>query len=124
MSGYMAGVTKKGIDLVSRITGLLNQLTAEDFEDTYVTLRVSIMEEDLSRELGFWSNEYNFGNWAFFDGARSDIEARKSDNTEVSALEDRLRAFATDCVTNGDMTPTAARMLERILEEHESKKQS
>ena len=39
------------------------------------------MEEDLSRELGFWSNEYEFGNWAFFDGARSDIEARKSDNT-------------------------------------------
>lgn len=79
--GYMTGVTKKGIDLVSRITGLLNQLTVEDFEGTYVALRVSLMEEDLSRELGFWSNEYEFGNWAFFDGARSDIEARKSDNT-------------------------------------------
>ena len=62
MSGYMSGVTKKGIDLVSRITGLLNQLTAEDFEDTYVTLRVSIVEEDLNRELGFWSNEYDYGN--------------------------------------------------------------
>ena len=79
--GYMFGVTKKGIDLVSRITGLLNQLTAEDFEDTHVALRVSLMEEDLSRELGFWSLEYDYGNWAFFDGARSDIEARKSDNT-------------------------------------------
>lgn len=79
--GYMQGVTKKGIDLVSRITGLLNELTVEDFEGTYVALRVSLMEEDLSRELGFWSNEYEFGNWAFFDGARSDIEARKSDNT-------------------------------------------
>lgn len=68
--GYMQGVTKKGIDLVSRITGLLNQLTAEDFEGTYVTLRVSPVEEDLSREVGFWSNEYAFGDWAFFDGAR------------------------------------------------------
>ena len=81
MSGYMSGVTKKGIDLVSRITGLLNQLTAEDFEGTYVTLRVSLVDEYLDRELGFWSNEYNFGNWAFFDGARSDIEARKPTNT-------------------------------------------
>ena len=81
LMGYMQGVTKKGIDLVSRVTGLLNELTVEDFEDTYVALRVSLMEEDLSREVGFWSNEYEFGNWAFFDGARSDIETRKSTNT-------------------------------------------
>lgn len=86
MSGYMSGVTKKGIDLVSRITGLLNQLTAEDFEGTYVTLRVSLVEEDLSREVGFWSNEYAFGDWAFFDGARSDIEARKSEPLSVEEL--------------------------------------
>lgn len=78
MSGYMFGVTKKGIDLVSKITGLLNELTADDFEGTYVALRVSLVEEDLSREVGFWSNEYDFGNWAFFDGARSDIEATGS----------------------------------------------
>ena len=76
--GYMSGITKKGIDLVSRITGLLNQLTAEDFEGTYVTLRVSLVDEYLDRELGFWSNEYAFGDWAFFDGARSDIEAAGS----------------------------------------------
>ena len=84
--GYMQGVTKKGIDLVSKVTGLLNELTAEDFKGTYVTLQVSLMEEDLSRELGFWSNEYAFGDWAFFDGARSDIETRKSEPLSVEEL--------------------------------------
>jgi hypothetical protein len=32
-------------------------------------------------------------------------------------LVTRLRAFATDCVTHGDMTPAAKRMLNRILDE-------
>ena len=86
MSGYMTGVTVKGLKLVTKVTELLNQLTASDFDDTYVTLRVSLMEEDLSRELGFWSNEYAFGDWAFFNGARSDIEARKSEPLSVEEL--------------------------------------
>lgn len=84
--GYMTGVTVKGLKLVTKVTELLNQLTASDFEDTYVALRVSLVEEDLSQELGFWSNEYDFGNWAFFDGARSDIEARKSEPLSVEEL--------------------------------------
>lgn len=35
----------------------------------------------------------------------------------LSALTRRLEAFSRDCVTHGDMTPAAARMLTRILEE-------
>lgn len=30
---------------------------------------------------------------------------------------DRLRAFAAECVEHGDMTPAAARMLNRILDD-------
>lgn len=90
MSGYMSGVTKKGIDLVSRITGLLNQLTAEDFEDTYVNLRVSIVEDD-DREVGFWSNEYNFGNWAFFSGSRQDFSGSR--NPEPLSVEELIKAI-------------------------------
>ena len=66
--GYMQGVTKRGIDFVSRITGLLNNLTEEDFQDTHVGLRVMLVEDN-GRELGFWSNEYGYGNWAYFDEA-------------------------------------------------------
>lgn len=33
-----------------------------------------------------------------------------------SARVARLRAFATECVEHGDMTPAAARMLNRILD--------
>ena len=33
----------------------------------------------------------------------------------ASGMKPRLEAFARDCVANGDMTPTAARMLNRIL---------
>lgn len=33
----------------------------------------------------------------------------------------RLRAFAKNCVTHGDMTPMGARMLERIADEIEGK---
>jgi hypothetical protein len=32
-------------------------------------------------------------------------------------LVTRLRAFAVDCVTHGDMTPVARIMLDRILDE-------
>lgn len=76
--GYMQGITKRGIDFVSRITGLLNNLTEEDFDDTHVWLRVSLIDESSKEEVGFWSNEYEFGNWAYFDGARSDIETTGS----------------------------------------------
>ena len=33
------------------------------------------------------------------------------------ARADRLRSFATECVAHGDMTPAAARMLNRILDD-------
>ena len=33
------------------------------------------------------------------------------------ARADRLRSFATECVEHGDMTPAAARMLNRILDD-------
>lgn len=35
----------------------------------------------------------------------------------AAGLHTRLLAFARDCVTHGDMTPSAARMLSRILNE-------
>lgn len=35
-------------------------------------------------------------------------------------LKARLKAFARDCVTHGDMTPGAARMLDRIADELET----
>lgn len=37
----------------------------------------------------------------------------------LQALPDRLRAFSRDCVTHGDMTPGAARMLQKIADEIE-----
>lgn len=83
----MTGVTKKGIDLVSKITGLLNQLTYEDFEHAHVSLRVSIVEEgDPDREVGFWSNEYDFGNWAYFDGSRDRLVTKKPEHLSVEEL--------------------------------------
>lgn len=111
--GYMQGVTKKGIDLVSRITGLLNELTAEDFEDTHVGLRVSLMEEDLSRELGFWSLEYDYGNWAFFDGARL-----KSKAVTLTEVRDRI-ASATpphDKAYDSDIDQMAERVMDLLKE--------
>lgn len=36
---------------------------------------------------------------------------------EPSAFVKQLRAFARDCVTNGDMTPAAYRMLDRIIDD-------
>lgn len=38
-----------------------------------------------------------------------------------NAVGSRVRAFAKDCVTQGDMTPMAARMLGKIADEIEGK---
>ena len=38
---------------------------------------------------------------------------------EEDSLATRMKAFARDSVTHGDMTPAAARMLDRIIEQHE-----
>lgn len=43
--------------------------------------------------------------------------ARALDEAGMLADHHRLRAFARDCVTHGDMTPAAQRMLGRILED-------
>lgn len=42
--------------------------------------------------------------------------ARALDDAGLFAPTARLRAFATECVEHGDMTPAAARMLNRILD--------
>lgn len=84
--GYMTGVTVKGLKLVTKVTELLNQLTASDFEDTYVNLRVSICEPEGGDELGFWSNEYDFGNWAYFDTTRGTKVKKASESLSVEEL--------------------------------------
>ena len=44
-----------------------------------------------------------------------------NDHSECGSrsVAERLRAFAKDCVTQGDMTPCGARMLNRILDEYQ-----
>lgn len=115
--GYMQGVTKKGIDLVSKVTGLLNQLTAEDFEDTYVGLRVSITDEyEPHKELGFWSNEYGYGNWAYIDGQRDEISKPKA--VTLTEVRDRI-ASATpphDKAYDSDIDQMAERVMDLLKE--------
>lgn len=48
--------------------------------------------------------------------AIEDLDAQRPADPSDS-LRARLEAFSRDCVTHGDMTPAAARMLTRILEE-------
>jgi hypothetical protein len=49
-------------------------------------------------------------NWETAVGERDDAHQAHED------LKLRLKAFGRDCVTHGDMTPGAERMLDRILD--------
>jgi len=49
-------------------------------------------------------------------GDEPDRIANALDDAGLLAPVARLRAFATECVEHGDMTPAAARMLNRILD--------
>lgn len=69
--GYMQGAGQKGLEFVAKVTKLLNSLTEEDYEDTYVYVKVLLVEEDSSPEervLGYWMDEHGPGFWAYFDG--------------------------------------------------------
>lgn len=111
---YMQGITVKGLKLVAKITELLNQLTLDDFEDSYVGIRVSLTDEyEPHKELGFWSNEYGFGNYAYFDGARS-----KSEGVTLAEIRDRI-ASATpphDKAHDSDIDQMAVRVLDLLKE--------
>lgn len=62
-------------------------------------------------------NDYERGRMDAWIGMRASIE--EADKASRSAIAARLRAFARDCVTHGDMTPSGARMLDRIADEVE-----
>jgi hypothetical protein len=66
--GYMTGVSQRGLEFVAKVTKMLNSLKEEDYEDTYVGLRVELVEDGGTTILGYWSEEHGPGGWAYFDG--------------------------------------------------------
>lgn len=97
---YMQGATEKGLALITKITKLINSLTEDDFDETYLGLRVSITEEDEPyKEIGRWFCEYGYGNWAYFDGDPKERELGRPE--PVTALTDESISAAIES------TPTA-----------------
>lgn len=89
---YMQGATVKGLKLVTKITELLNQLTLEDFDETYIGVRVSITDEfETHKELGRWYCEYGYGNWCYFDGDPKEREIGRK-TVKWEEIRDRIAA--------------------------------
>lgn len=86
--GYMQGASQKGLELVAKVTKLLNSLTDEDYENTHAYVKVELIEEDYGssneRVLGYWLDEHGPGCWSYFDGEPP--QRRKPETVEGTSL--------------------------------------